>query len=89
MRLRINKTLCCCALFLVARPALSADPPDWPALLQKPYEKLVVADIGLKPLLADGEGNLITTKEGWERARVKIRDRWKAFPSKPDIPTSW
>ena len=33
----------------------------------------------LVPLLADANGQAITTREGWERQRTKVRDDWRKF----------
>lgn len=33
----------------------------------------------LAPLLVDGSGQAITTREGWVRQRVKVRDEWQKF----------
>lgn len=33
----------------------------------------------LTPLLVDEAGQAITTREGWERQRTKIRDEWRKF----------
>lgn len=33
----------------------------------------------LVPLLVDGGGQVVTTREGWERQRINIRDNWRKF----------
>lgn len=33
----------------------------------------------LAPLLADESGHAITTREGWEQRRTKVRDEWRRF----------
>src|SRR5262249_37498385 len=62
-----------CLLLLLAadRPAA-----DWPALVQKPYARLAVRDLGLAPLLRSPGGKAITTREDWERYRRGLRDLW-------------
>jgi hypothetical protein len=68
-------------LFLLT---LAADPvTDWPALVQKPYAGLPVADLGLKPLLTSDDGKKITTKEEWDKARRKLHDAWMERLGKP------
>ena len=57
--------------------ALGAEPAtDWPALVQKPYAGLPVADLGLKPLLVAADGKKIATKDEWEKARQRLHDAW-------------
>src|SRR5262245_60455375 len=51
-------------MLLAALPA--ADPPDWPALVQKPHLNLKVEDAGLKPLLETKDGTKITTAAAWQ-----------------------
>lgn len=62
--------------------------PDWPALIQKPYAKLPLADFGLQPLLRTDDGKQLTTKEEWLRARQTHHDAWTERlgkpPAKPD-----
>jgi dienelactone hydrolase len=57
---------------------LPAGPIDWPALVQKPYARLPVADLGLRPLLATADGKPIATRAEWERARNQLRQAWLA-----------
>jgi dienelactone hydrolase len=63
-------------------------PPDWPALVQRPYRDLPTPDLGLKPLLVTADGKRVTTKADWERARRALHDAWLARlgqpPAKPD-----
>jgi hypothetical protein len=63
---------------LICGNTLAAGQPkkDWPALLQKPYEKLPIPDLGLKPLLQTKDGLPITTKEKWVPARKQLEDAW-------------
>ncbi len=65
-------------LLLSAQPAA----PDWRELTQKPYEKLPLVDVGLRPLLAKN------TKEHWASARQELHDAWQKRlgtpPAKPD-----
>lgn len=69
---------------LLAAMAQPTPPPDWRELVQKPYEKLPVPDLGLKPLL-EKPGQ---TKEDWTRTRDQLRKNWLerlgAAPAKPD-----
>ena len=64
-----------------------AGPVDWPALTQKPHEAKSIPDPGLPPLLAGPGGEKVTTREGWEKARAALRDRWLGHlgtpPAKP------
>lgn len=76
-------------LLLVAQMLPLADPVDWPALTQKPYERLEVANPGLRPLLIDADGKPVRTKEGWEKARGQLRAAWETHLGKaPEKPTS-
>lgn len=56
---------------------------DWPALTQKPYEKLPVPDLGLQPLLKTRDGQAIITKDQWPAARKEIHDAWMDRLGKP------
>lgn len=57
-----------------------ADDVSWLAEVQKapanpPRERLGK----MLPLLVDDSGRAITTREGWERQRIKVRDDWRKF----------
>jgi dienelactone hydrolase len=67
--------LICCLLL--------AEPVDWPALLQKPYRDQPAVELGLKPLLVNGDGKKITPKEDWEKARSALREAWLERLGKP------
>jgi dienelactone hydrolase len=70
--------------YLVIAASLGAEAPiDWPALIQKPYEKATVPDLKLKPLLVAEDGTKITTKAEWEKARASLRDAWLKELGKP------
>jgi hypothetical protein len=69
-----------------ALPAAAA--VDWPALVQKPYAKLSVDDIGLRPLLVTADGKKITTREQWAQARRKLLEAWQARLGKPPAPAT-
>jgi len=66
----------------------AAPDSDWKALLQKPYEKLPVADLGLRPLLMTADGKKIETKSEWDQARKTLLKVWREQlgpnPDKPD-----
>src|SRR5262249_14376348 len=49
---------------------------DWPALTQKPHEKLPLPDLGLKPLLRTASGVKITDKDGWLKSRGDLEKAW-------------
>jgi dienelactone hydrolase len=61
---------------------------DWPALVQKPYAKLAIPDLGLKPLLLTESGKPITTKDQWLQRRAELHKSWLERlgqpPAKPD-----
>lgn len=63
------------------------DSVDWPALTQKPHEKLPLGDLGLKPLLKAASGEQVSTKVAWTDARKKLRESWQErlgpTPAKP------
>ncbi|MBX9585487.1 MAG: S9 family peptidase [Gemmataceae bacterium] len=65
----------------------AAEPVDWPALTQKPHEAKTIPDPSLPPLLVGPGGEPIATKDGWEKARAALRDRWLKHlgpsPAKP------
>jgi dienelactone hydrolase len=73
---------------LVSLLCSSADRTDWPELIQKPYAKATIPDLGLRPLLVDGDGKKIRTKAEWENTRKAIKDAWLDRlgkpPDKPD-----
>src|SRR5262245_57768932 len=73
-------------LFFLAL-SLAADPIDWPKLVQEPYEKLPIADLGLRPLLVDAGGKKFATPAEWGTARKALHDAWMARlgapPEKP------
>lgn len=59
--------------------ALAAPPSsDWPALIQEPYARLPVADVGLRPLLVRPDGTKVTTPAEWQAARQALLERWSA-----------
>lgn len=64
------------AVFISVHLWLIAPPTDWPALTQKPYERLPLAELGLRPLLVGADGKKLTTKAEWETARQKLRAGW-------------
>jgi len=68
---------------LLASAFPQADAPDWPALIQQPYAQLPVPDLGLRPLLISPDGKKITTREEWEKARLRLRDTWLAHLGQP------
>src|SRR5438105_4096858 len=71
----------------LACAVLGADPVDWPALIQKPYADLPVPDLGLRPLLRARDGEKITTRQGWEKARQGLREAWlKHLGPSPEKP---
>ncbi len=63
---------------ILAAVGLLVSPSDWPSLTQKPFESRAIPDPvpGLPPLLVTPGSGRITTNEGWEAARSKLRDRW-------------
>jgi dienelactone hydrolase len=70
---------------------LAAGPADWPALTQRPFEGRAIPDPapGLPPLLVTAGGERITTKAGWEAARLALRDRWlKHLGASPERPAA-
>jgi dienelactone hydrolase len=73
---------------LLLNLGLFAAPTDWPDLLQKPFAKLQIPDLGLRPLLVTRDGKKITTKAEWEKARKALHDAWLERlgkpPAKPD-----
>ncbi|MFL5244533.1 MAG: alpha/beta hydrolase family protein [Gemmataceae bacterium] len=60
-----------------------ASPLDWPDLLQKPYAKLPIPDLGLRPLLVTDDGKKIGTKAEWEKARQALHHAWMERLGKP------
>jgi dienelactone hydrolase len=74
-------------VFTLACVVPAADPIDWPALVQKPHADLPVPDIGLGPLLRTRDGEKITTRQGWEKARQGLREAWlKHLGPSPENP---
>jgi hypothetical protein len=75
-------------LYLLVLTVAADTAVDWPALVQKPYAKLAVPDLGLCPLLVGKDGKKITTKTEWDQARKALREEWLARlgtpPAKPD-----
>jgi dienelactone hydrolase len=69
-----------CSFYLVF---LGGDARDWPALVQKPYAGLPVAEIGLRPLLVTAGGKKITTPTDWQKARQTLQEAWLAHLGKP------
>ncbi len=63
------------SLILLLAVTFQADPP-WPEVVQKPYEKLPLKDLGLKPLLETPDGKKITTAEEWQKQRDRLRTAW-------------
>lgn len=63
-------------LFLSSILIFAVASPDWPALVQKPYEHLPTPDSGLKPLLQIADGQKITTKGAWEKQRRVLQKAW-------------
>ncbi|MBI1913857.1 MAG: dienelactone hydrolase family protein [Planctomycetes bacterium] len=63
------------------------DPVDWPALVQKPHAGLPVPDLGLRSLLLSRDGEKLTTRQGWQKARQGLRQAWLGYlgpsPEKP------
>jgi dienelactone hydrolase len=76
------------ALLLFGTLCVGADRTDWPEIVQKPYAKATIPDLGLRPLLVDGDGKKITTKAEWEKSRHALHDAWLERlgkpPDKPD-----
>ena len=62
---------------------LHAEPIDWPSLTQKPHARMMVPDLGLRPLLVDADGKQITTRQEWEKARSALRDAWMTHLGNP------
>jgi hypothetical protein len=60
-------------------------PTDWPEILQKPYAKFPIPDLGLQPLLVTRSGKRITTKEDWTRARKALDEAWLEQLGKPPV----
>jgi dienelactone hydrolase len=64
------------------------DAINWIDVIQKPYERLPIPDLGLKPLLMSTDGQKIVSKEAWEAQRQTLRKAWLERlgmpPSKPD-----
>ncbi len=57
-----------------------ADEVSWLADVQKIPANPPREGVGkLAPLLIDAKGQAITTREGWERQRTKVRDEWRKF----------
>ncbi|MDB5386841.1 MAG: hypothetical protein JWM11_2487 [Planctomycetaceae bacterium] len=59
-----------------------ADTPhdvDWLASVTRPPEKLLAPDRPLAPLLADAQGQPITTWKGWEVERQRLLQAWLDF----------
>ena len=74
---------------LLAGLLLGADPIDWPSLTQAPYEGRAIPDPGLPPLLANGGGLKITTRQGWEEARSALLHTWREhLGTQPEVPAS-
>jgi dienelactone hydrolase len=68
---------------------LCGEPIDWPALVQKPYAKLPVADLGWRPLLATADGKKIATQAEWAKEREALRLAWlERLGKPPDKPDS-
>jgi dienelactone hydrolase len=63
--------------------ALADKPTDWPALIQKPHQKLPLPDLGLRPLLIAPAGQQITTRAGWMRERQRLQAAWQERMGKP------
>jgi hypothetical protein len=63
-------------LLLLNLSLLFATPTDWPDLVQKPYDKLPIPDLGLRPLLVNADGKKITKKGEWEKSRQALHDAW-------------
>jgi dienelactone hydrolase len=61
---------------------------NWRDLVQKPYEKLPLQDLGLKPLLEAPGGKKITSAAEWDKERQRLRAAWMErlgpTPAKPD-----
>lgn len=69
-----------CLTQLDAAAARGADDVSWLAEVQNAPANPPRAGLGkLVPLLVDDNGQAITTREGWERQRTKIRDEWRKF----------
>jgi len=74
--------VCLLLVGLSSKGELFAQSSDVPWLVEvtkapanPPREKLGRLD----PLLVDASGQAITTREGWERQRTKIREEWRKF----------
>jgi dienelactone hydrolase len=68
---------------LLLNLGLFAARTDWPDLIQKPYAKLPIPDLGLRPLLETRDGKKITTKAEWKKARQALHDGWLERLGKP------
>ena len=81
--LRVLVIVAVCGLsdfFPLGSRDLYADDVSWldevrKAPLNPPRERIGA----LAPLLVDAGGQAITTREGWERQRMKVRDVWRKF----------
>jgi hypothetical protein len=62
-----------CLLFVALFPGTAV---DWPALVQKPYLRLPVADLGLRPLLQTADGRRVRSKAQWEKVRRRLAAQW-------------
>jgi dienelactone hydrolase len=74
-------------LTIHGRPAAAQDRIDWPMLLQQPYEKLSLQDLGSKPLLVDDTVKMITDKAGWEKQRQALMKAWRERLGEPPAPS--
>jgi len=70
---------------IVALPLLPASTPivDWPARVQKPYEKIPLQQLGLTPVLVDERGQTAATPANWEGRRRELVELWTRHVGKP------
>lgn len=87
----MKTTVCfCLSVFLLVGGTLAVgqEKKDWPKLLQEPYAKAKIPDLGLQPLLQTKDGKPITSKEQWLQARAQLHQLWLERlgtpPAKPD-----
>lgn len=66
------------ALAVSVLAAVGGEPSAWPDLVQKPYARLPIPDLGLRPLLRTADGKPIHTRAAWEQAREALRQAWLA-----------
>jgi dienelactone hydrolase len=58
---------------------IMADEPSWLEPLQRLPERIPASATRPMPLLFDGEHRPITTSDGWNRRRTRLRTSWEGF----------